>query len=125
METYQALFEALPLHQTVLANRFVLSPMVTNSSTADGLVTQDDLSYAERRADAAPLQITGAAYVDPKGQLFEFGFSVAKDEDVDGLRKLAQVMQSKGAKAILQLTHAGRFSATPFSGTSWSMVPVP
>ncbi|HEM3628576.1 TPA: NADH-dependent flavin oxidoreductase [Streptococcus suis] len=111
METYQALFETLPLHQTVLANRFVLSPMVTNSSTADGLVTRDDLDYAERRADAAPLQITGAAYVDPKGQLFEFGFSVAKDVDVDGLRKLAQVMQSKGAKAILQLTHAGRFSS--------------
>ncbi|CYY09966.1 putative NADH-dependent flavin oxidoreductase [Streptococcus suis] len=89
METYQALFETLPLHQTVLANRFVLSPMVTNSSTADGLVTRDDLDYAERRADAAPLQITGAAYVDPKGQLFEFGFSVAKDEDVPGLQKLA------------------------------------
>ncbi|WP_156011080.1 NADH-dependent flavin oxidoreductase [Streptococcus ruminantium] len=108
---YQSLFEALPLKQSVLSNRFVLSPMVTNSSTADGFVTQDDLNYALRRAEAAPLQITGAAYVDPRGQLFEYGFSVSKDEDVAGLSCLAQVMQSKGAKAILQLTHAGRFAS--------------
>lgn len=108
---YQSLFESLPLKQSVLSNRFVLSPMVTNSSTADGFVTQDDLDYALRRADAAPLQITGAAYVDPRGQLFEYGFSVSKDEDVAGLSCLAQVMQSKGAKAVLQLTHAGRFAS--------------
>ncbi|WP_155962244.1 NADH-dependent flavin oxidoreductase [Streptococcus ruminantium] len=108
---YQSLFESLPLKQSVLSNRFVLSPMVTNSSTADGFVTQDDLNYALRRAEAAPLQITGAAYVDPRGQLFEYGFSVSKDEDVAGLSCLAQVMQSKGAKAILQLTHAGRFAS--------------
>lgn len=95
----------------VLDNRFVLSPMVTNSSTADGHVTQDDINYALRRADSAPLQITGAAYVDPAGQLFEYGFSVAKDDDIAGLSQLAKAMKQKGAKAVLQLTHAGRFAS--------------
>lgn len=44
-----------------LENRFVLSPMVTNSSTSEGFVTDDDIAYAVRRAKSAPLQITGAA----------------------------------------------------------------
>lgn len=106
------LFKPLDLNEShQLANRFVLSPMVTNSSHADGRVSQADVDYALRRAGAAPLQITGAAYVQSEGQLFEYGFSVAKDEDVEGLRRLATAMQSKGAKAILQLTHAGRFAS--------------
>lgn len=95
----------------ILSNRFVLSPMVTNSSTKEGWVTQEDIAYAARRAQAAPLQITGAAYIQPQGQLFEYGFSVARDEDITGLARLAEAMQSKGAKAILQLTHAGRFAS--------------
>ncbi|MBF0710037.1 MULTISPECIES: NADH-dependent flavin oxidoreductase [unclassified Gemella] len=95
----------------ILKNRFVLSPMVTNSSTSDGKVSQDDLNYALRRANSAPLQITGAAYVDEYGQLFEYGFSVVDDSCIEGLTSLAKAMKSKGAKAILQLTHAGRFSS--------------
>ena len=112
MESYQALFTPLALnHKHQLANRFVLSPMVTNSSSKDGKVSQEDLDYAVRRAGSAPLQITGAAYIQEEGQLFEYGFSVAADADVEGLSALACAMQSKGAKAILQLTHAGRFAS--------------
>lgn len=96
---------------STLANRFVLSPMVTNSSSKEGHVSLDDLKYAERRAHSAGLQITGAAYVDPHGQLFEYGFSVCKDSDIEGLKQLAQTMKSKGNKAVLQLTHAGRFAS--------------
>ena len=106
------LFTRLPLNTDCdLANRFVLSPMVTNSSTKEGKVTAADLAYARRRAGSAPLQITGAAYVQPEGQLFEYGFSVAEDSDVPGLAALAQAMQAEGAKAVLQLTHAGRFAS--------------
>ena len=32
-----------------LDNRFVLSPMTTNSSTKDGFITEEDLLYAKRR----------------------------------------------------------------------------
>src|SRR5690625_6719563 len=57
---YQPLFKLITLPNGVeLDNRFVLSPMITNASTVEGYVTQEDLAYAERRAHAAPLQITG------------------------------------------------------------------
>ena len=90
-----------------LENRFVLSPMTTNSSTKDGIITKEDLDYALRRAKSAPLQVTGAAYVDVDGQLFEFGFGVHDDSCIPGLTKMAAAMQEAGAKAVLQLTYSG------------------
>ena len=90
-----------------LENRFVLSPMTTNSSTKDGIITKEDLDYALRRAKSAPLQVTGAAYVDVDGQLFEFGFGAHDDSCIPGLTKMASAMQDAGAKAILQLTYSG------------------
>ena len=108
---YAPLFEPLKLKNGIeLDNRFVLSPMITNSSTADGHVTEEDELYHARRANSAPIQVTGAAYIEPYGQLFEYGFSVSDDRTIPGLTKLADAMKKDGSKAILQLTHAGRFS---------------
>ncbi|HLQ83629.1 MAG TPA: NADH-dependent flavin oxidoreductase [Pseudogracilibacillus sp.] len=108
---YKSLFETVKLPNGVeLDNRFVLSPMITNSSTKEGYVTEEDIAYAKRRKDSAPLQVTGAAYIEKYGQLFEYGFSIDRDESIAGLKKVAQAMQSGGAKAVIQLTHAGRFS---------------
>ena len=110
-ERYAPLFQPIVLPNGVtLDNRFVLSPMITNASTQEGHVTKADLAYARRRATSAPLQITGAAYIETYGQLFEYGFSINDDRCIPGLKKLAQAMKKDGAKAIVQLTHAGRFS---------------
>jgi 2,4-dienoyl-CoA reductase-like NADH-dependent reductase (Old Yellow Enzyme family) len=110
-EQYKPLFQPITLPNGVeLDNRFVLSPMITNSSTIEGYVSDEDIAYAERRAYSAPLQITGAAYIEEYGQLFEYGFSIDDDRSIEGLKKLAQAMKKGGAKAVIQLTHAGRFS---------------
>lgn len=110
-EKYKPLFKSITLpNQVEIANRFVLSPMITNSSTVEGYVTEEDTAYAERRAYSAPLQITGAAYIEEYGQLFEYGFSIDDDRSIEGLKKLAKAMKKGGAKAVIQLTHAGRFS---------------
>lgn len=92
--------------------RFALSSIVTNSSTAEGKITEADLAYAARRSKSAAFQITGAAYVEPFGQRFEYGFSAAHDDTIPGLTKLAHTMKQDGAKAILQLVHSGRQALT-------------
>ncbi|AZP04412.1 NADH-dependent flavin oxidoreductase [Jeotgalibaca ciconiae] len=110
-DQYKPLFQPITLPNGIqLANRFVLSPMITNSSTVEGYVTKEDLDYAKRRASSAPLQITGAAYIEEYAQLFEYGFSIDDDRSIEGLKKLAQAMKKEGAKAVIQLTHAGRFA---------------
>src|SRR5699024_1319741 len=110
-QDYKTLLQPITLpNGLVLENRFALSPIVTNSSSQEGFITQEDLDYASRRAKSAPIQVTGAAYIEPYGQLFEYGFSVDDDRAIPGLRKMATAMQADGAKAILQLTHAGRFA---------------
>ncbi|MDO4680603.1 MAG: NADH-dependent flavin oxidoreductase [Aerococcus sp.] len=108
---YQPLFEPIQLpNGTTLANRWVLSPMITNSSTQEGEVTDEDVQYAERRSASAPIQVTGAAYIEEYAQLFEYGFSASDDALIPGLTRLATAMKQSGAKVILQLTHAGRFA---------------
>lgn len=110
-EKYEPLFQTLTLPNGVeLDNRFVVSPVITQSSTREGYVTDADCAYAERRAHSAAMMITGAAYVEPYGQLFKYGFSVTDDRHIPGLSRLSQAMKSQGNKAVLQLTHAGRFA---------------
>lgn len=56
----EALFKPFELKkEVILDNRFVLSPMVTNSSTKEGHITEDDLKYAERRAHSAAFKLQG------------------------------------------------------------------
>lgn len=113
MSKFAPLLEPITLPNGItLANRFVLSPMTTNSSTKEGHMTEEDIRYAKRRADSAGLQVTGAAYIEPYGQLFEYGFNISDDACIPGLRKVAQAMKQDGHKAIIQLAHAGRFSNT-------------
>lgn len=108
-EKYQKLFQPIELRNGVTINgRYALSSIVTNSSTAEGRITEDDINYHDRRSHSAPLQISGAAYIEEFGQRFEYGFSANHDKSIPGLRKLAQSMQKEGSKAILQLVHSGR-----------------
>ncbi|MCZ0717114.1 NADH-dependent flavin oxidoreductase [Aerococcus kribbianus] len=108
---YQSLFQPISLPNGIeLANRFTLNPLTTNASSREGYVTEEETRYAERRSQSAPLQVTTAAYIEDYAQLFEFGPSVRDDSFIYGLSKLAQAMKKDGAKAILQLTHAGRFA---------------
>ncbi|MFL2135573.1 NADH-dependent flavin oxidoreductase [Ruoffia sp. FAM 24228] len=108
---YAPLFEPLRLPNGIeIANRFSLNPLTTNASSREGYVTEEVTLYAERRSKSAPLQITTAAYIEDYAQLFEFGPSVRDDSYIYGLSKWAEAMKKDGAKAILQLTHAGRFA---------------
>ncbi|MGX7091533.1 NADH-dependent flavin oxidoreductase [Hutsoniella sourekii] len=112
-QTYQALFEPIKLPNGLeLANRFSVNPITTNSSTREGYITEEDLAYARRRAQSAPLHITTAAYIEDYGQLFEYGPSIRNDRFIPGLSQWAEAIQGQGAKGIIQLTHAGRFAKT-------------
>nr|WP_318034071.1 hypothetical protein [Mycoplasmopsis bovis] len=84
--------------------------MTLSLATKDGKVSKEEQDYSARRADCAPLLISGGTYFDEFGQLFEYGYSAKSNDDIESLKKLAIAMKSKGNIAILQLAHAGKFS---------------
>ncbi|WP_446677356.1 oxidoreductase, partial [Staphylococcus aureus] len=100
---YKPLLQPLQLPNGIkVANRFVLSPMTVNSSTKDGYITQADLAYAARRSNSAGMQVTGAAYIEPYGQLFEYGFNIDHDACIPGLTDMATTMKQHDNLAIIQ-----------------------
>lgn len=107
--TYAPLLRPMTLpNGAKLSNRIVMAPMVMNGSHEDGTISKEDIAFFEKRSDVAGLLITGSAYVNASACGFFGQISIAKDEDIPGLRKLVTAAKQDGNKIIVQLHHAGR-----------------
>lgn len=91
-----------------LRNRVVMAPMTLGVCQSDGLVSQEDIVYYEKRAEHIGMIITGCACIDPLGEAFENSYYVFNEDCIPGLTRLAKTIQDKGAKAVLQIYHGGR-----------------
>lgn len=91
-------------------NRLVMPPMTTLQSFYDGTITSDEINYYAERAHGVGAVITGAANVTDMGKGWPGELSIAHDEDLPGLTKLASAIKAQGAKAFVQIFHAGRMS---------------
>ncbi len=103
------LFEPCNIGSMELRNRLVMPPMGTNFSSEDGSVTQRAIEYYRERArGGVGLVIVEGAYVHPLGKGSNLQMSLTGDDKIPGLSKLAKAIQAEGAKAAIQLFHAGR-----------------
>lgn len=110
-------FDTYTMKETIeLKNRLVMAPMTTWSSQPDGQVSQQELDYYGHRSTGVGMVITGATYVTPNGMGFEKQFYSGDDLYVTSMGKLAQSIHLGGAKAILQVFHAGRMSHSALIG---------
>lgn len=108
----------------VLPNRLVMAPMVVQASdSATGSVTEEALDYFRRRTRVAGMIITGAAYIERTGSGFDHQLSIAEDADPGWLEKLAEMIRTDGAKAVVQLFHAGREDETAQTEFGRAMAP--
>lgn len=101
-----------------LRNRIVLSPMQVDFNGPDGGVTDRTVAYyAERAAGGAGLVVVEATDVDfPVGRITPHQLRADDDRFIPGLRRLAQAVQREGARALLQLQHAGRRTSSALTG---------
>lgn len=105
---FAKLFEQVELHDGIkLQNRIVLAPMTHSSSNPDLSVSDAELTYYERRTGKLGLAITAVAHVMPGGIGFQNQFAAFGEENLPGLTKLAASLKKGGAKAVLQIFHAG------------------
>lgn len=93
-----------------LSNRLLMSPMTTQQSFYNGTVTRDEIQYYADRAKGLGAVITGAANVQAQGKGWPGELSIASDDMLPQLHALAGAIQAQGAKAIVQLFHAGRMT---------------
>lgn len=107
---FSKLFEPAQIGHLKLRNRIVMPAMGTNFGTPDGYVTEKMQDYYEERArGGAGLVIVECACVDfPRGKGPARQPAVDDDRFIPGLSELVQAIHEHGARAALQLHHAGK-----------------
>ena len=97
------------INGTRIHNRLVMPPMATAKADAEGHVTKELLDYYDERTRGGyiGLVITEHSYISPEGKASEGQVSVSRDDDVEGLSRLAALIHKNGSRAILQMNHAG------------------
>jgi 2,4-dienoyl-CoA reductase-like NADH-dependent reductase (Old Yellow Enzyme family) len=111
MQPYPTLFSPLELGGLSLANRITMAPLYLGYANLDGLVNKRLLEhYQEMGASGAAMVMVENASIDPRGQGSPFTMRIDEDRFTQGLAGLAAAIQAGGAKAGLQINHAGRFA---------------
>lgn len=93
-----------------LKNRVMMSPMTTQLSFFNGVISEDEINYYAERSKGLGAVITGAANVQDLGKGWPGELSIAHDEMIPRLNELAQAIKQNGAKAIVQIFHGGRMT---------------
>lgn len=91
-----------------LRNRFVMAPMTTWSGNLDGSISEAELTYYLERSHGVGMVITATTFMETYGKGFDRQFYGGTDAMIPSLKSLSEAIKSGGAKAILQVFHAGR-----------------
>ena len=112
------LLEPIKIGVMQLRNRIVMPAMGTNYADRDGAVTDRLLNYyIERAKGGVGLIIIEVTCVDsPIGKTIAHQLCIHDDSLISGLGALASSIQAHGAKAAVQLHHAGRRAHSKISG---------
>jgi NADPH2 dehydrogenase len=109
---YLQLFSPYCIGAVELKNRLTMAPLYLGYADAAGLVSPLMLDhYREMAQSGVALVVVENATIDhPAGSVTNRTLRVDKDDTLDGLARLAATIQAAGARACLQINHAGRFA---------------
>ncbi|ACB84358.1 NADH:flavin oxidoreductase [Natranaerobius thermophilus] len=113
------LLKSLEIGPLSLKNRLVMPPMATAKAEPDGSVNQSIFDYYSEKSDGGyiSLIIVEHSFISHEGQASEYQVSIADDQKIDGLEKLAEIIQNNGSKAVMQINHAGSAAPEDIIGT--------
>lgn len=103
------LHTSIQIKDLKLSNRLVMPPMATEKSGEGGAVTEQLCAYYDEKSAGGyiGLIITEHSFVNPEGRASKGQLSIAKDNDIAGLAKVAEVIHKNGTKVMAQISHAG------------------
>ena len=106
---YMYTFKPYSIKDLQIKNRIVMAPMCLFNSNHKGQVLDlHHIHYGSRAIGGTGLIIQEATAVLPEGRITDRDLGIWDDAYIDGLRSLVKVMHDGGAKAAIQLAHAGR-----------------
>ncbi|MGF7059932.1 NADH:flavin oxidoreductase [Brassicibacter mesophilus] len=103
------LLKTLNKCKLVLNNRLVMPPIATSKSEQDGKISKELLDYYDKKSQGGyiSLIIIEHSFITQQGKASERQLSIADDNAVEGLKKLANTIHKNGSKAVMQINHAG------------------
>ncbi len=111
------LFSPFSIRGLKLKNRIVMPPMGVFLVDEEGFVTDDTLAYYRRRArGGAGMIMVEASAVAPEGIVSHHQMRIYDDAYIPGLRRIAEVIKEGGARAAIQIHHAGRQTSSRVIG---------
>jgi 2,4-dienoyl-CoA reductase-like NADH-dependent reductase (Old Yellow Enzyme family)/thioredoxin reductase len=109
--SYPLLFSEWQIRSTPIANRVVFAPTCPTwvADPYEGIFTDQAVAYYEERArGGCGLIIIGGTIIHPEALYSEFNFpGLWKDDQVDGLARVAEAVHRHGCKLACQLLHPG------------------
>lgn len=112
------LHTSIQIKDLELSSRLVMPPMATEKSGEGGAVTEQLCAYYGEKSAGGyiGLIITEHSFVNPEGRASKGQLSIAKDSDIAGLAKVAEVIHKNGTKVLAQISHAGGASTKELIG---------
>ncbi len=108
MDAPAHLFSPLTLAGITLPNRIIVSPMCEYSSEAGYANDWHLVHLGSRAIGGAALILTEATAVSPEGRISPQDLGLWKDEHIAPLARVVNFLHAHGARAGVQLAHAGR-----------------
>lgn len=103
------------IKNVTVRNRIAIPPMVCFYwPKEDGYVTEKNIKhYRDLAAGGAGLIIVEATAITRRGKLHDTELGIWEDGQIEGLKKIVDVIHENGAKAFIQLVHAGANGPDP------------
>ena len=110
---YSRLFEPFEIGSLNLRNRLTMAPMYLGYAGEGGSVSNLLLEHYRLMAGSgvAMVVVENATVDYLRGSGASRSIRADTDENLDGLKRLADTIKQEGALACLQINHAGRFAA--------------
>lgn len=107
------LMQPIKVKNIEIRNRIIMPPMATSKSD-DGQVNQKLVDYYDEKSKGGyiGLIITEHAYISKDGMANNGQVSISNDSNIEGLKRITEVIHKNDSKVIAQINHAGS-SANP------------
>jgi NADPH2 dehydrogenase len=119
------LFTPLCVKHIELKNRIVMPPMASEQSGPDGAVRPESAGYyGELASRGMGLLVVEHNFTALEGRASPGQMSIASDRDIEGHGSIAAAIHGKGARAALQVSHAGSNRQETVAGPCLGASPV-